>query len=448
MDIRREEERPARPFCHLTMITRKGEVDQPRAKKQHRKVKTGCRTCKQVYILAPLGSMLTMPRKRRIKCDEKFPACDRCVSAGRVCDGYGIWGGGGTGQPSAPPMTDQSQGLEVMKTFEHPALWISPSREVSVLLPGPRLSADERSSLEWLVLGTSTVSPRVYATPFWPSATLSAAMNSPMLLQATLALSSAHKRKTLDSADRTRGDVIPDSQEVFMLQQYSRALRNMSKHMSSEEKMDRTQLLLAAYTCAMFMLIESHRCNYDAIKVHLNAGVRVVKRLRELTSDEYIESEKLRYFACVQDQMGVYQRQSSEEYGPTPTPTLRYKSPADAQQYLDALIEGMEHAVEQIRLISGSAKARELCREELAYYIGGFDAWKLAAEATVASRAARMTSTERLVWDNLREQFRCARQVAQKHLETTEEMGRTIEEAPEESSEDIGLRTPESLPIL
>ncbi|KAK3385315.1 hypothetical protein B0H63DRAFT_181546 [Podospora didyma] len=42
------------------------------------KVKTGCQTCKT----------------RKVKCDEGRPACVRCVSTGRACDGYGIWGGG------------------------------------------------------------------------------------------------------------------------------------------------------------------------------------------------------------------------------------------------------------------------------------------------------------------------------------------------------------------
>ncbi|RGP79391.1 transcriptional regulatory [Fusarium longipes] len=41
-------------------------------KKSHRKVKTGCITC----------------RIRRVKCDEDKPNCRRCTSTGRKCDGY------------------------------------------------------------------------------------------------------------------------------------------------------------------------------------------------------------------------------------------------------------------------------------------------------------------------------------------------------------------------
>ncbi|KAH8883784.1 hypothetical protein GQ53DRAFT_830244 [Thozetella sp. PMI_491] len=43
-----------------------------RARAAHKKLRTGCRTCKA----------------RHIKCDEAKPACVRCTSTGRGCDGY------------------------------------------------------------------------------------------------------------------------------------------------------------------------------------------------------------------------------------------------------------------------------------------------------------------------------------------------------------------------
>jgi hypothetical protein len=377
------------------MIVRTPKDDQPRAKKQHRKVKTGCRTCKQVLYFADLHLLeLIDPRKRRVKCDEKFPTCDRCVSAGRICDGYGIWGGGG----SSPRTTAQLQKLEIMKTLEISALWTSSPRETSALCPGPRISSEERGALEWFVHGTSNISPRIYATPFWPSATISAAMDSPMLLQALLALSSAHKRKVLNLTNRAHRDMLPDSEEIFMIKHYSLALGNMRKHVYVEEKLDRTGLLLAAYCCALFMLTESLCCNYDNIRIHLTAGTRLVNKLRELTSDEFIEAEKLRYFASVQDQLSIFLlQQQSPKTQPAPKPTLRYKSPVDAKEYLEATIEAMEHAARQTRLVSSSAKGMELSRKELAYHTGGLDSWKIAAEATIASRAAQMTSKETLM---------------------------------------------------
>nr|OQO32177.1 hypothetical protein B0A51_00546 [Rachicladosporium sp. CCFEE 5018] len=54
-----------------------GRLQDPRdtrARRKHHKVLTGCVTCK----------------KRRVKCDEKQPACDRCAKAKIVCGGYHV----------------------------------------------------------------------------------------------------------------------------------------------------------------------------------------------------------------------------------------------------------------------------------------------------------------------------------------------------------------------
>jgi len=61
-----------------------------------RKKPQPCRTCKSlgketVYRLC----LLILRRVRKVKCDQGWPACDRCIPTGRVCDGHGIWGGGG-----------------------------------------------------------------------------------------------------------------------------------------------------------------------------------------------------------------------------------------------------------------------------------------------------------------------------------------------------------------
>ncbi|KAJ3472714.1 hypothetical protein NLG97_g10769 [Lecanicillium saksenae] len=46
-----------------------------RQRKWAPRVRTGCVSCRQ----------------RRIKCDEKKPACDNCTSKGRKCEGYEAW---------------------------------------------------------------------------------------------------------------------------------------------------------------------------------------------------------------------------------------------------------------------------------------------------------------------------------------------------------------------
>lgn len=48
------------------------EKSPTRLKRTHNKVRTGCITC----------------RKRRVKCDERKPGCERCAKGDRVCEGY------------------------------------------------------------------------------------------------------------------------------------------------------------------------------------------------------------------------------------------------------------------------------------------------------------------------------------------------------------------------
>lgn len=67
----------------------------PRQKRWAPKVKTGCITCR--FVVNPICVyenislwlfILLYYSCRRIKCDEAKPACRRCISTGRLCEGY------------------------------------------------------------------------------------------------------------------------------------------------------------------------------------------------------------------------------------------------------------------------------------------------------------------------------------------------------------------------
>jgi hypothetical protein len=88
----------------------------------------------QSFVADPV---LTIPRARRIRCDETFPACYRCVSSGRICDGYGIWGGGGAIHHRIPPGSTQPLKLELMKRYERPTHQAKPPKLVISPLTRP-----------------------------------------------------------------------------------------------------------------------------------------------------------------------------------------------------------------------------------------------------------------------------------------------------------------------
>src|ERR1700761_9327607 len=107
------------------------------------KSKTGCKTCKI----------------RRVRCGEERPACRRCVATGRVCDGYGIWGGGGNKyeqrarprQPQSPedPVTEQLKpALTYLRTFH--------------VHPTSALTTDEKYHFEWFWRRTARKIPGAF----------------------------------------------------------------------------------------------------------------------------------------------------------------------------------------------------------------------------------------------------------------------------------------------
>ncbi|KAI1394300.1 uncharacterized protein F4822DRAFT_387855 [Hypoxylon trugodes] len=211
------------------------------------KVKSGCRTCKT----------------RRVKCDEGWPACRRCLSTGRVCEGYGIWGGGGNDygrRTIGPPCNKNPRG------FNAPLLMQTNSRE-------------ESRHLEWFTYRTAFKLPGVFSFAFWDTLVFQAASNEPAVLHAVLALSSVHKRDGfyVSSLDTDH----PDEQERFTLQHYSRAITHLQPHFSAKSN---SSIRVALITCIMFVLMEFLRGHYKTGNAHLQNGLKLLDEFQARSS--------------------------------------------------------------------------------------------------------------------------------------------------------------------
>ncbi|KAH9205237.1 hypothetical protein DL95DRAFT_233000, partial [Leptodontidium sp. 2 PMI_412] len=99
---------------------------------------------------------------RKVKCDGGRPACQRCVSTGRVWDGYGIW---------------------VRNCVAR--------HEVPVSNPTIAVSEDEYSYFEWFTHRTVIKLPGLFGSSFWDTLLFQACSNEPAVLHAVIALSSA-----------------------------------------------------------------------------------------------------------------------------------------------------------------------------------------------------------------------------------------------------------------
>lgn len=204
-------------------------------------------------------------RIRKVKCDEGRPACRRCVSTGRVCDGYGVWGGGGNYYGSRQPKTVSKND----KSFSP-----RPHTSMAVLVG----TSKERLYFEWFTCRTAKKLPGAFVLRFWDTLLFQACVTEPAVLHAVLTLSAIHK------SDGSRASATaPDEQEQFMLQHYTRAIRDLQPHFSVKA---RASVRIALIACFVFTCLEFLRGRFETAKAHLQNGLRVLKESQMPCSGE------------------------------------------------------------------------------------------------------------------------------------------------------------------
>lgn len=216
-------------------------------------------------------------RARKVKCDEKFPACNRCVSTGRVCDGYGIWGGGGN-----------SYGERYAKVQSPPetcsTVLTSPLAHQLSARPG-LANASERAYLDWFTNQTTTRLPGVFGSGFWDTLVLQATATEPAVLHAVLALSCAHRSTSIagiSNASIEAGGPGPDKHEQFCLRQYSSAIRGLMPHFESNTK---SSIRVALIACIVFTCLEFVRGHYQSATNHFHNGLKLLGQLKAVSKE-------------------------------------------------------------------------------------------------------------------------------------------------------------------
>ncbi|KAI2703265.1 transcriptional regulator family: Fungal Specific TF [Penicillium roqueforti] len=196
-----------------------------------KKAKTGCKTCKI----------------RRVKCDEGRPACRRCVSTSRVCDGYGIWGGGGS--PYGQPQSNRT-----LSTYCTP-------------VPAGNLSHEEQLCFDWLIQRTAKKFAGLFPSDFWETLVFQASGQEPAVRHAVIALSSAHRFQQRFAAAPDKYD-----EECFTLQQYNKAIQHLRNNATDNSY----SLRVALITCMLFITLEYMRGQYTVGNAHLQYGIKLL----------------------------------------------------------------------------------------------------------------------------------------------------------------------------
>lgn len=197
-----------------------------------------------------------IPRIRKVKCDEGKPACRRCVSTGRSCDGYGVWGGG------QKPYS-RSQAAQIQR----PGAVIC--RPVNAYFPS-RIPA-EKECFDWFVIRTVRKLPGSYSSEFWSMILLQASHSEPAVLHASLALSAIHKTGIVNN-DAT------SNMEQFALQNYVKAIGLLKPHFEAKQESSSRVILIV---CIIFVSLELLRGHFGTARTHLENGLRIIKDSHE-----------------------------------------------------------------------------------------------------------------------------------------------------------------------
>ncbi|GAQ09951.1 hypothetical protein ALT_7272 [Aspergillus lentulus] len=225
-----------------------------------RRVRTGCQTC----------------RIRKAKCDEAYPACRRCLSTGRTCDGYGIWGGGSSSRTTKPLAVTENSALVIRPMSD---FWLS-----------ARTNSEEDRYLQWFKERTGSKMSGSFFSEFWSGFVIQASMSEPAVLHAVLALSSVHRQGILNDGGLKAGD-----EERVTLTRYSKAINHLQPHFKAK---DRTAFRIALIVCVLFIALELLRGHFVSARIHLQQGLNLLegscllKRKGDLfvvNSQEYVD---------------------------------------------------------------------------------------------------------------------------------------------------------------
>lgn len=146
---------------------------------------------------------------RRVKCDEAFPSCYKCVSTGRLCDGYGP-------NSEAPPI--------VFSAF---------SSSTRLLCPGMQGTSKERQCFDFFQTKTAPQLSKFLRSDFWETILLQSALREESIKHAIIALGSLHKTSDVDNGLNIKRHAYRYTDD-FALKNYTQAINILiGSHSSS-----------------------------------------------------------------------------------------------------------------------------------------------------------------------------------------------------------------------
>ena len=203
--------------------------------------------------------------------------CNRCISTGRTCDGYGIWGGGGNyyGQRQNRPLVKRN----------------ADSPPKSLATPIAICTAEEKLSFDWFVCRTLKKIPGIFTLALWESLVIPASLSEPAVLHALLSVSYAHYNGTMKIEQNTKDDLAEAECEPHLLRHYVKATHALSCCTTSK-----ADVRITLISCLLFVYLECLRGHFRTAQAHVLGGLRVLQHWR---LNKLVPSKKNHLFSAM-----------------------------------------------------------------------------------------------------------------------------------------------------
>ncbi|MCJ1282230.1 hypothetical protein MMC26_001553 [Xylographa opegraphella] len=193
---------------------------------------------------------------RHVKCDEQKPACERCSSTGRVCDGYAV----GASAQSALVKKLRSVSLGQSVCLNSP----------SVSVPG---NEKERRAFDFFRFQTLHELEISLNAPDWNRLILQASHSNPVIRNAAVALGSLGERFYINEVS-TLSNAAANSSHVYARLQYQKALGGLRDCLCNKGE---STVGLTLLSCFMFVVFEFMQGNEGAALTHLRSGLKIIR---------------------------------------------------------------------------------------------------------------------------------------------------------------------------
>ena len=151
----------------------------------------------------------------------------------------------------------------------------------------------EKQYFEWFQYRTAKKIPGLFVLTFWDKLLLQASSSEPAVFNSVLTLSSVHNRQIANDNIPSQRENVPDVQEQFMLQHYSKAIRCLQPHFLTK---DRTSVRIALIACVVFVCLEFLRGHFKTAQAHLESGLKVLREKQGLSDENKDANDMVLFF--------------------------------------------------------------------------------------------------------------------------------------------------------